>query len=415
MMAATEAMAGKRKLRKRADGEGSIRYSETKGLWIGRLMVGYRLDGKPDIREVSAKAQGECRKKLDALKAKAAGGMIGDVKAGRETVAAYLDWWLTSIEGTMDASSLRRHHDGVKRIKPLIGRHKLSDLRPEHVVTMLAALRGTTYTRGAKGTARTLSPRTVRYAFVTLRKALDTGLRNGSFPRNVARVIEAPTVPKVEVIAHSPEDMGRVADVFEASTDRLAALYTLAVYAGCRRGELLGLKWQDINFDAGTLTVHRTLRGSKDGVPNFREGGKTARSVRTFKLSTDALAALQVQRDRQSFERQSLGDAYTDHGLVFATPLGTPLDRDNVTKRLKRVLEAAGIPSARPFHTLRHDNATLSLLAGVNAKTTADRLGHHSPAFTLERYTHAVRQLDDDAADRLQAALTQVRRKASGS
>jgi integrase len=122
-----------------------------------------------------------------------------------------------------------------------------------------------------------------------------------------------------------------------------------------------------------------------------------------------------VQKDRQSFERQALGDAYADHDLVFATPLGTPLDRDNMTKRLKRVLEAAGIPSARPFHTLRHDNATLSLLAGVNAKTTADRLGHHSPAFTLERYTHAVRALDDDAADRLQAALTAARRKASAS
>jgi len=98
---------------------------------------------------------------------------------------------------------------------------------------------------------------------------------------------------------------------------------------------------------------------------------------------------------------------------VFATPLGTPLDRDNVTKRLGRVLKAAGIPAARPFHTLRHDNATLSLLAGVNAKTTADRLGHHSPAFTLERYTHAVRELDDDAADRLQAVLREARRKAT--
>jgi integrase len=177
------------------------------------------------------------------------------------------------------------------------------------------------------------------------------------------------------------------------------------MYTGCRRGELLGLRWDDIDFDAALLTIRRTLRGAKDGKPDFREGGKTARSVRTFKLSEDALAALRVQTDRQGFERQKLGEDYADHQLVFATPLGTPLDRDNMTKRLKRVLQAAGLPSARPFHTLRHDNATLSLLAGVNAKTTADRLGHHSPAFTLERYTHAVRALDDDAADRLQAAL----------
>jgi integrase len=339
-------------------------------------------------------------------------GTLGDAKAGRESVSAYLEWWLTSIDGTMDPDSLRRHRDGVKRMKPLIGRHKVTDLRPEHIVTMLTTLRTTTYKRGTKGEARTLSPRTIRYCYVTLRKALDTAHRNGAVPRNVARVIEAPTVPRVEVVSHRPEDMGRVADVFDASTDRMAPLFTVAMYTGCRRGELLGLRWDDVDFDAGLLTIRRTLRGAKDRKPDFREGGKTARSVRTFKLSEDALQALAIQRDRQTFERQELGDAYSDYGLVFATPLGTPLDRDNMTKRLKRVLEAAGIQSARPFHTLRHDNATLSLLAGVNAKTTSDRLGHHSPAFTLERYTHAVRALDDDAADRLQAALRQVRNKA---
>jgi len=104
---------------------------------------------------------------------------------------------------------------------------------------------------------------------------------------------------------------------------------------------------------------------------------------------------------------------YADHDLVFATPLGTPLDRDNVTKRLGRILKDAGIPTARSFHTLRHDHATMAFAMHVDAKATADRLGHHSPAFTLERYTHAVRELDDDAADRLQAVLREARRKAT--
>ena len=231
-----------RKRKNRAAGEGTLYFDAKRKLWIGELMVGYRPDGKPDIRRKTSKSQAECRRKLDELKRRAASGSLGDAKAGRESVAAYLDWWLASIVGTMDADSLRRHRDGVKRITPLIGRHKLADFRPEHVVTMLATLRSMTYTRGTKGKARTLSPRSVRYVYVTLRKALDTALRNGSVPRNVARVIEAPTVPKVEVIAHKPEDMGRVLDVFDASTDRLAPLYTLAIYTGCRRGELLGLR-----------------------------------------------------------------------------------------------------------------------------------------------------------------------------
>jgi integrase len=402
-----------RKARKRADGEGSIRWNETRKLFVARIMVGYRPDGKPDVREVKSKKKGECCKKLHAIKARMSDGSLGDAKSGRETVTAYLDWWLTSIEETMDAESLRRHRDGVKRMKPLIGRHKVADLRPEHVVSMLATLRTTTYTRRKAGQARTLSPRTIRYCFVTLRKALDTALKDGAVARTVARVIEAPVVPKVEVVAHQTDDMGRVMETFATSDDRLAPLYTLAVFTGCRRGELLGLKWSDIDFEAGLLTIRRTLRGAKDGKPDFREGGKTARSVRTFKLPPDALAALQVQEDRQTFERQALGEDYSDHRFVFATPTGTPLDRNNVTKRLGRTLKAAGIPTARPFHTMRHANATMSLLARVDLKTTADRLGHHSPAFTLSRYTHAVRALDEDAADRIQDAFRQARKKAS--
>src|SRR5215210_4458597 len=94
--------AAKRRVGKRADGEGSIRYSKAKNLWIGRLMVGYRPDGKPDVREVAAKQQGECRKRLEAVKAQAANGTLGDAARGRESVAAFLTAWLDSIEGTME-------------------------------------------------------------------------------------------------------------------------------------------------------------------------------------------------------------------------------------------------------------------------------------------------------------------------
>jgi hypothetical protein len=172
-----------RKARKRADGEGSIRWNTARKLFVARIMVGYRPGGKPDVREVKSKHRGECREKLDAIKARMADGSFGDAKSGRETVAAYLDWWLMSIEGTLDADRLRCHRDGVERLKPLIGRRKVADLRPEHVVSMLATLRTTTYTRGKAGQARTLSPRTIRYFFVTVRKALDTaGMTSTSTP-----------------------------------------------------------------------------------------------------------------------------------------------------------------------------------------------------------------------------------------
>ncbi len=138
---------------------------------------------------------------------------------------------------------------------------------------------------------------------------------------------------------------------------------------------------------------------------------KTPRSRHTFKLSPDAVAALRVVHDRQTFERQALGDAYADYALVFATRLGTPLDPTNALKRLKAAMKAAGLLSYT-FHSLRHSAATMMLAAHISPKVAADRLGHHSAAFTLDRYSHAVQALDEDAADRLQDVMQRARKRA---
>jgi integrase len=409
---------------KRGDGEGSIRWSEKKKLWIARLMVGYRPDGKPDIREVSAKLRGECQRKLGELRRRATTGQLGDAKAGRETVGAFLQTWLRSINGTMDADSCRRHRDNVNRhITPLIGRRKLSDLKPEHLVDMFEALRQKPSIRGSgkKGPApsvaaskagrpvKTLSPRTMKYCFTTIRRALDTAVSWGAVPRNVARAIDAPKVPRVEIVALKPDEVGKLLDHVESSEDRLAPLYALAVHGGCRLGELLALTWPDVDLEAGTLSVRRTLKGVKGGVPDL-DDPKTPRSRRTIKLSPDEVAVLRTQRDRQAFERQALGDAYADYGLVFATPLGTAIDPTNALKRLQAAMRAAGLP-VYTFHSLRHSAATMMLAVGVNPKVAADRLGHHSAAFTLDRYIHAVEGLDLDAAERVQAVIRKARQK----
>ncbi len=147
---------------------------------------------------------------------------------------------------------------------------------------------------------------------------------------------------------------------------------------------------------------------ARDGVPDY-DDPKTSRSRRTFKLSPDAVAALRVVHDRQNFERQALGDAYADYALVFATRLGTPLDPTNALKRLKAAMKAAGLPSYT-FHSLRH--SAMMLAAGVNPKVAADRLGHASATFTLDRYAHAVQSLDLDAADRLQDVMERARKRA---
>ena len=124
----------KRRKGKRGDGEGSIRWSEKKKLWIARLMVGYRPDGKPDIREVSAKLRGECQRKLDELRQRASGGLLADAGKDRETLKGFLTGWLEAVKGTVRAST----HDGYriyveKHLIPGLGRPKLAALKPDDI------------------------------------------------------------------------------------------------------------------------------------------------------------------------------------------------------------------------------------------------------------------------------------------
>jgi integrase len=395
-----------------------------KARFVAEIMVGTRPDGSRDRRYVSANTEKECLRALEEVKAQMRAGTVTDAKAGRETVAAFLTTWLDSLDGTIEPQSARRHRDNVNRhIVPLIGYRKLADLRPEHVVQMLAALRAKKLPATAKNAKkapqippkakeRRLSPRTVKYCYTTLRLALDVAVRYGAVPRNVARVVTAPKIPRAEVVAPLPEEVSRLLAAAEAASDRLAPLWTVAVLSGCRPGELLGLTWRDVDLDAGTIAVRRTLVGTKAGSPIMSDP-KTTRATRTFVLPAEAVAALKAQEGRQRGERDALGDRYRDHNLVFTTAIGTPLNASNVSHYFKRALKRAGLPETYTPHKLRHATATMMLAAGVSPKVAADRLGHHSPAFTLDRYTHAVKALDEDAAISLQSVLDRAREKAA--
>lgn len=399
-------------------------FDAKRGLWCGELMVGYKPNGKADKRRVTAKRQDDVRRKLDDLKARASTGLLGDSATGRETFGAFLERWLESIDGTMEPGSHRRHRDNIRRhIKPLVGHQKLSDLKSAHIVAMLAGIRkGETLKAVAKqqadenGRGRKKEPakpaaRTVKYCYTTVRRALDAAVQWGMVPRNVARGVDAPKVPRVEITAMPPADVARLLETAEAAGDRHASLFTLAVLAGCRKGELLALRWDDVDLTSGRLSIRRALKSLKDGVPEFGDP-KTARGRRTLKLSRDAMAALRMQRAQQAEDKLALGPDYTDLGLIFATPLGTPLDPDNLNKRLKAALKRAGLAEHYTFHSLRHSAATMMLAAGVSPKTAADRLGHHSAGFTLDRYVHALESLDEDAADRIQDMLSAHRKAA---
>jgi integrase len=305
----------------------------------------------------------------------------------------YLGRWLTdSVRDTVRPTTFERYEQVVRlHIHPVLGKVKLKNLTSAHV-------RGLYRQKLDAG----LSPRTVQYVHVTLHKALKQAIADGLIPRNVTEAVKPPQVLREEIRPLTPE---QAKTLFEAAKgDRLEALYVLAVTTGLRQGELLGLKWDDVDMEAGTLQVRRTLTTAKGGP--VLSAPKTKGSRRTVKISPTALEALRSHLARQLEEIDRVGSLWRENGLVFASEVGEPLRRQHVTsRRFKPLLELARLPQIR-FHDLRHTCATLLLSENVNPKVVSEMLGHATIAITLDTYSHVLPTMQESAATAMEEALS---------
>lgn len=190
-----------------------------------------------------------------------------------------------------------------------------------------------------------------------------------------------------------------------AAADRLETLYLLAVTTGMRQGELLGLKWEDVDLGTGTLRVRRTLSTATGGGHVFT-APKTAKSRRSIKLPKPALFSLRKHREAQLEEKDRVAGLWKDNDLVFATRVGTPISRqDLITRSFKPLLRSANLPDIR-FHDLRHTCATLLLGRGVHAKLVQELLGHASISVTLDTYSHVLPSMGDRTATAMEDVLS---------
>jgi integrase len=180
------------------------------------------------------------------------------------------------------------------------------------------------------------------------------------------------------------------------------ALWRLAATTGLRRGEVLGLRWHDVELEAGRLRVtQQRVRGANGlgyGPP------KTAKGRRSVALDPATAAAVRAHRVRQAEERLAFGPGYEDADLVFARADGSPEDPDGISSIFARLVRLAGLPRIR-FHDLRHTHATLALAAGIHPKVVQERLGHSSITVTLDTYSHAIPAMQEDAAARVAALV----------
>jgi len=397
-----------RRTRKRAAGEGTIR-KRADGLWVGRLMVGMKPNGDPDIRQVSAKTQALCRERLDALKAQVANGTLASTDMAGFTVAMLLDRWLATAKPNLRQSTYTRYERFVvHHFKPALGTKRLAKLSHADVESFLIAKRAESKKRGRGKTATVLTPRGIRHLYVVLKTALSWAIRKGFLTVNPMNRVDAPSVPRVEIVPLTPAETARLLNAAEEANDPLLALWELAAATGARKGELLGLRWDDIDLEAGSIRVRRTLVRVRNRQPEFASP-KTSRSYRTIDIADESVESLKRHRDRQTFSAAKLGDAYADLNLVFATSLGTALAPESVSGRYKIALRRAGLDERKRVHDLRHGAATMMLAAGEPITVVSEQLGHAGPEITMRVYGHAVPGARKRAAEALGAALRAAR------
>jgi integrase len=357
------------------------------GRWMARYTV-HTAKG-PKQKAVYGKTRVEAAEKLTKAMAERDGGLVFD--AGNLTVGEYLERWLSdSVRDTVRQRTYEGYAHVVERhIAPSLGHVKLRALTPAHV-------RGLYRERLDAG----LSPRTVRYAHTTLNKALSQTISDGLVPRSATASVKAPQPRHAEI---RPLHREQVHALFKAVTGhRLEALYIVAVTAGLRQGELLGLLWEDIDLEAGMLQVRRTLSEARSG--RIFETPKSGKG-RQLRLTCKATEALRAHCGAQLEERKKLTKIWQDQGLVFPSQVGTPLSARNPQRHFKSLLKRAGLSESFRFHDLRHTCATLLLRQGVNPKFVQELLGHADVSLTLNVYSHVLPDMGDAASGAMDNAL----------
>lgn len=314
------------------------------------------------------------------------------VEQSRMTLAAFLDEWLPSVRSTIRPSTFATYETVVDSyIKKHIGALPLQAITPLTLKTLYADLLATGKRNGKDG----LSPSTVRYVHAVLRKALKDAVRSSYVQRNVAELVDPPRVTRPQIRTWSAREVRTFLD--HVRDDRLYAAYVLAATTGMRRGEVLGLRWQDVDLDQGRVSVSQALVVVSGYDVQFSEP-KTAKGRRSIALDETTRDSLKQWRESQLVERALWGDAYEDADLVFAREDGTPLHPDLFSDAFWRHVASAKLPRIR-FHDLRHTHATLALSAGIHPKVVSERLGHASIVITLDTYSHAIPALQETAAE----------------
>jgi integrase len=346
------------------------------------------------------RSQDEAKAARDEARVQAREGSFVDKSS--VTVTQYLRSWLAAHQLAVKPKTYDGYRTDVEAyVIPHIGGRRLQSMRPAVISTLYADL-----LRSGGRSGKPLSPRTVQHVHRTLHKALQDAV-------DVERLLPSNPAGKAKVPRVEADERGRMWTSSQlrmflehANTHRLGVFFRTAAYTGARRGELLALRWHDIDMAAAEITFARSV----DVLGGVRvEGSTKGGRSRVVPVDEGTVASLRTWRKQQAEERLRLGAAYDDTDLIFTQVDGRPIHPDTVSQLMPRLAAGAAVPVAR-LHDLRHLHATTLLLAGVPVHVVAARLGHADPAITLRVYAHVIREASTAVADVFAKAVSDAQR-----
>lgn len=353
---------------RRGHGEGSI-YQRQDGRWVASITLGGR-----KRKYLYGETRKEVQEQLKVALREQQQGML--LTGPRQTVEQFLTYWLEDVHKPLIRVTTYARYKAHLRshILPVIGQYQLQKLSAQHVRSFYAEML-------KKG----LSAKSITVLHAILHKAFDHAVHEEMLVRNVFDVVSAPRVEKHEIHSLTLEQIQRLLQV--AKGHKIEALFVLALVTGMRRGELLGLKWGDLNVAKRILYVRRTLiEVAGEGIRESET--KTAKGRRSIQLPSFVLKVLEQHRTRQA-ERKQRAEMWEEHDLMFCTSHGTPFAAGSLYRMFKALLIEGGLPNVR-FHDLRHSAATLLLSMGTHPKVVQELLGHSKISMTMDTYSHVL-------------------------
>lgn len=310
-----------------------------------------------------------------------------NLRSSKTTFGEYLDFWLKS--SSFDRPRTEESYRMIieKYVKPYLGNIPLSKLSSLHIQEYFNKV------RRRKGTAP-LSPDTIHSHYRTMKAALNQAVKWGILSKNPIVGVKPPKRKPSGGKAIPPEDLVKLLSA--ARRSKYYELYLATVATGMRQGELLGLRWEDVDLERGVIHVRQTVvYGGKNPSFGIPKTDNSQASIKIPMVLVKALKELKKKQEKEKEEKTLKGEKYQDYGLVFATSNGTPIIRSNLTKDWKAVLKRAGLPDMK-FHDLRHSHTTWLLMAGVDVPTVARRI-RDSIQTTLNVYAHVLEAMDEKA------------------